>query len=483
MTLGLSPVAAEPAAPAAPPSRRLWTVVSLGVLLLLMARITLKAAQPLANEDTWFHLRIGHELWGAWSLGDPGQLSSAATSSWLPTQWSTEMLAAGFEDWFGLPGVAWLFGAAYLAFVLVVYLVCRRQGGPLPATVSASLAVIGSLPALSARPQVVSLLLVAVVVASWLRSAETLRVPWHLVPLTWLWATAHGLWTAGIVVGLVCWAGILADRRPPRRTALGMLAVPVLSGVAACLTPLGPALLTTQLAVGERTASIAEWGATSFRTVPAIAVALMIGAVVLCWARAGRVPWLHVFLLLLACGWAALVSRMVSTGAILVAPLLASALQGFLEERTPLRRPGRAELGTLAGGVLVALALLAAVVPRTAARPAGVPDGFTSRLAALPAGTPVAVEDGTGSWLEWRFPGLDPTIDGMLDAYPVDYIEGFWDYRRVQPGWQDYLRRTGARVAVLRADTPLSAAVQDSLGWRVVDEDGEWVYLVAPAAG
>src|SRR4051812_40996729 len=163
-----------------------------------MARVTVHAAQPLSNGDTWFHLALGRRLLGDWSLQHPGSLSSFGQVPWLPTQWSTEMLAALFERWFGLPGVAWLFGALFLAVVLVVYAACRQEADPLPATVATSLAVIGTTAALSARPQVVTLVMLALVVTAWLRAERTGKVPWHLVPLTWLWATAHGMWSVGV---------------------------------------------------------------------------------------------------------------------------------------------------------------------------------------------------------------------------------------------------------------------------------------------
>ncbi len=58
------------------------------------------------------------------------------------------------------------------------------------------------------------------------------------------------------------------------------------------------------------------------------------------------------------------------------------------------------------------------------------------------------MEDGIGGWLEWRVPGVDPVIDGMLDAYPVGYIRDFFAATRVEPGWRSFVERTGARVAV-----------------------------------
>jgi hypothetical protein len=462
-------------------SPRVLNAAALVCLLLVAARVTIRAAQPLDNADTWFHLRIGHELWGPWTLSHPGGLSRFATVPWVPTQWSTELAMAKVEDWFGLPGLAWVFGALYVALVVVLYAVCRARSAPPAAAVAAGLAVIGCAPALSARPQLVSLLMLAVVVTAWLRASRTHRAPWLLVPLTWFWATAHGLWSAGVLVGVVCCVGMLADRALDRDQALRMGAVPLLSVVAACLTPVGPRLLGTQVAVAQRSSMIAEWQATSFRDLSALVVALMILTVMVCWARRGQGSWVPLGLVVLAGGWAALSQRMVGPAAVVTAPLLAVVLQDLLDPRLTRRRPGRGEVAVISAGVATCLAVLAVAVPSTAARPANVPSGFASRLAGLPDGSAVVVADGSGSWIEWRFPRLDPTIDGMLDAYPVDYIRGFADLQAVDPGWRGFVDRSGARDAIVPAASPAAAALRERLHWRVASRDGRWLYLVAPA--
>jgi hypothetical protein len=377
--------------------------------------------------------------------------------------------------------VAVLFGAFFLCFIVALYALCRRECSPLGATVCTGLAVIAAAPALSARPQVVTLVLLTAVVGLWLRAARDLRVPWLLVPLTWVWATAHGMWSVGVVVGVVAVVGLLLDRRLDARLFWRMAAVPVASVLAACLTPLGPRLLTSQLAVGARSALITEWQATSFRTVPAFVVAVMIAVAVMRWSRSGPVSWTRLLLLLLAAGWAALVTRMVGCSAVIVAPVLAGAFQEMLDRSAPRARVSRPEALTVGLGAVACLVGLALAAPHSAARPGGVPDGFAGRLGALPSGTAVAVEDHTGGWIEWRFPGLDPMIDGMLDAYPVAYIAEFGDYQSLQPGWQRFLADSHAEAAVLVKGSPLSAAVQEQLGWRVVDRDAQWLYLVPPS--
>src|SRR3954454_17657731 len=89
------------------------------LVVLLMAILLRYSALHLNNFDTWFHLTLGdRSRTGDWSLSNPGGLTSFATSGWVATQWSTEVLASFFEQWFGVPGVAWLFGALYVVWLL-----------------------------------------------------------------------------------------------------------------------------------------------------------------------------------------------------------------------------------------------------------------------------------------------------------------------------------------------------------------------------
>ncbi|MGA8994605.1 MAG: hypothetical protein WB441_09910, partial [Nocardioidaceae bacterium] len=317
------------------PVGRALAAMPLVLVVLLMAVVLRYPALRLGNDDTWFHLVLGERFRDGWSLSDPGGLTPFATSSWVPTQWASEVLASLVADRFGLPGVAWLFGACYLALVVGTYLSCRRVGRPAAAALATVLLVVASAPVLSARPQVLSLLLLTLTVSAWLRTAEDGRPRWWLVPLTWAWACLHGLWSAGVLLGLVSWVGLLLDRRVTGRRALQLLAVPVLSLVATTLTPAGPRLLGSQLAVSARTGLIAEWGPTDFRTVPALAGALLVGLVVLVWVRQGQASWTRVAMLVLAAGWLLLVSRMVPLAAVVAAPLLCEALERAEGGRDP----------------------------------------------------------------------------------------------------------------------------------------------------
>src|SRR5919112_5647323 len=358
-----------------------------GLVVLLFAILLRHSALHLNNFDTWFHLTLGDRFrTGEWSLGDPGGLTAFATSDWVATQWSTQVLASFFEQWFGLPGVAWFFGALYLAWLLSTYVTCRQFGRPLPAAIVTGMVLVGSALAISARPQIVSMILLNVVVYAWLRTWEDGRARWWLIPLTWVWATAHGLWSAGILVGAVCCVGILLDRRVSFRRALVLACVPLGSLLATALTPVGPRLLTSQFAVSARSSMITEWGPTSFRELPPLVVAAMIAWLVVLWARRGSVSWTPLLLLLLAAGWTLLVVRMVALGAVVVAPLLVQALDSRLPVRAATAPARRLGWGVRGAAVVVSRGVLGVAVSHTGGPPADVPSRLLPTLRALPAG-------------------------------------------------------------------------------------------------
>ena len=188
---------------------RVWlpSLTLLGVLVVAVTR----AARPLTNPDTYFHLRFGAEFLAGWSLRDPGSVSSSATRDWLPTQWLPQVLMAAIEDRAGLPGVAWLSGLQLVVLVLALAWVCRRRADPVVVAVLTALVLWACWPALSMRPQVLSYAFMALAVHAWWQAALTGARPWLLVPLTWVWAMWHGMWPFAVVVGVVA----SSRARPP----------------------------------------------------------------------------------------------------------------------------------------------------------------------------------------------------------------------------------------------------------------------------
>src|SRR5690242_2333303 len=105
-----------------------WLPVALvcGVLAMVARR----AAAPIRDPDSWWHLRLGHDLIAQHSLATP-HWSTFGTVPWVPTEPLPEVVAADVERWFGLPGLAVLFAVAGLAVVLAVHATNRLQAAPL----------------------------------------------------------------------------------------------------------------------------------------------------------------------------------------------------------------------------------------------------------------------------------------------------------------------------------------------------------------
>jgi len=274
----------------------------------------------------------------------------------------------------------------------------RRVSGVVVSLLTAFASVLAAGEGMTERPQAVSFVLLAITVGAWWRTAEDLKPRWWLIPLTWLWASSHGLWIVGLGLGLVIVASLALDRRIDRRQAGRLLAIPALGLVTAALTPVGPRLLLTPLTIGSNGSDfVGEWQPTSIRDPYAILTLAMIAVVLFGWIRSRAVPpWWQIALASLSLVSTLAMSRTIAIGAVLVAPLLAQAIQQYAGERV---RPvtHRATRGWLA--LVVAAAVIAIPISTAVAgTPVGVPEGLRPQLSAIPAGTVILCEDDKSGW-------------------------------------------------------------------------------------
>lgn len=456
-----------------------WTVrhaAPLVGVVFLVGLAVRQARGPLDNDDTFFHLRYGAELLQGWSLGDPGSVTGYATRDWVPTQWLAQVAMAKVEELGGLAAVSWATGLVFVVYAVALYLAARQEGPALAATLVAVLAFGASGQGLSARPQVLSYLLVAVVVAAWLRSCRDGRVRWWLVPLTWVWAMLHGMWPIAVVIGLVAVVGGRLDGTFRRGLLLRQAAVPLLSGVAAALTPLGPRLIGEVVVVASRGSYFAEWGAPEFTTPHALAVAAMLGVTILLLVNGGPVSWTHTLLLLLAGGWAIYSMRTIPVAAAMAAPLAAAALARLLPAPAS---DGRDRWLAVAAGT-VGVALLAVIVPSSADAGPERPGWADKRLDDLPTGTTVLNNWDWGGWLMYRHPQLEPVMHGYGDSFTTEELDRNVEISRVQPGWHDLVDEVDADYALVDPGTALGYALVEGLGWTVVEDSDEMQLLTPP---
>jgi hypothetical protein len=458
---------------------RIRTVLPWLVLAGILVSLVANTARPLTNTDTYFHLRFGHEFLDGWSLRHPGSVSTFATADWVPTQWLAEVAMAKTEDWFGLAGVAWLAGLLQVVLFVGVYAAVRGRSGPLVAMPVTAVALYAMQGGLSMRPQIVSYLLTAVVVAAWLRTLDDHRMRWWLPPVVWLWAMLHGMWPMALVIGAAAALGLALDRTPRRVVLRGALLTAACAGAAA-LTPVGPSLYGAVVAVGVRREFFAEWLPPDWVSWESGGfVLLLLATLIGVWRRAEN-SWTETLLIALAGVLAAYSVRTVPVGAAMLAPLAAGPLQALTGRRSP--PVDVRERWAVLGGAGLALVVLALAVPRTSDDPLPVPSWSDRAIGGLPAGTKVLNDWSLGGYLMWRYPGLDLVMHGYGDTFTTAELTRNSDLVGIRSGWQDQVRETGARVAVLRPRSILASQLTSQEGWTVVDRSDTLELLRAPPA-
>lgn len=451
----------------------------LGAFALLLLALARHAGEGISDPDTLWHILAGDHLWATGQFAGPDSLSHFTTGPWILHEWLPELGLALANHLGGLAAVAWLAQAGRLAVCLALLVLCRRVAGPLAAALVAGAAILGTADSLSPRPQLVGFVFLAVTVGAWLRTAMDNRPRWWLVPLSWLWACSHGTWVVGITVGVATVAGLALDGRLDRKQAARLAAIPVLSLVAAALTPVGPRLFESFVTIRAVSPYISEWRTPTLSSMSVLATGVLAVAIPLLWlVRRKRVSWTQAGLWACGVAWAAMSMRSVALGVIILAPLAAEALDAVLGR--PRSAPGRREwrfVGAAAALSLVLAGLLAAAGPRT---PTGVPHRLDASLSALPAGSVVYNTDRLGGWLMWSHPALTPTSDTRVELYGPTRSKAYLAILNARPGWTVTFDAYHPAAALIEEHTALATALL-ARGWKRIGSDGDYVLIEPPA--
>ena len=472
-----------------PPTRRARAEVDrapgtrqrLHVTLAMMA-ISISLAigvRPVSDPSPWLHLKIGAFLLDGGRFGSPDPWAPFASRAYVPTEWMPAILGQEIYRAFGLPGIAWMRCAGILGLLTALVWSARRSANTTTAVVVALVALFGAYDDLTERPQLVGLVFLTVAVGAWWRTALDLRPRWWLVPMTWLAASSHGLWIVGIAVGAVIITGLLLDRRLARVAAIRLIAVVTLSFAVAGLTPLGPPLLLSPLAVGKNASEfVGEWQSTSIQNPFALLTLTMLALVLLSWFRMGRKPqWWEIGFLLTGLIATLAMTRTIAVGAVIAAPLLAQEIQLYrgLSVASPTRRSRSA-------WVALILVALVAAAPLSAARaqdPVAVPNHLRPQLSLIPPGTVVIAEGDISGWLFWAEPRVKPVLDPRIEIYSAAHVRAFVSAMAAAPGWRQFVDKSKARYALVLTDSPIATALAERAGWSQIGQDAGFVLLRA----
>jgi hypothetical protein len=460
--------------------RRLWLflAVALPVLAALLA--------TLSSVDLASNLRAGDEILrsGAVPRVDTWTFTGEGLP-WFDQQWGAQLVLEAVYRLGGWTGLAVLRAALVgVIFGCVLLIGLGRGLSPRNAALLTIVVFAVAAPALALRPQLLGMALFAItLVLVSDRSRHRARL-WAIPVLVVVWANVHGsFFLAPLVLGLA-WVEDLSEHVSGRHTAL---VVAMVSVIAACLTPYGPAVWVYAAGLAtnpEVTRRITEWQPTTIRDGTGLLFFLSAAAVVALIARRGRpVSWptLAWFGAFFAIGLYAQrgLAWWPLAAALPVAALLPTTA-GSPEPSTP---PVMRRLNAIVVGVLLLAGVLLLPVWRPTDHATGVPAavltdaplGLTAALrAVVQPGDHVFNPQPWGSWFEFAVPNAKVALDSRIEFFPAHVWDDYEAVMAGGAGWEDRLASWDVAAVVVDDSAGDFAGRLEAAGWErsYVDWDG-----------
>jgi hypothetical protein len=457
-------------------SRLEWLTFQRLATALLFLAIGLGACFAPAQNDTWWQLRTGQDIWNTRSIDLSDHFSHTASGAYWPNhEWLSQVLFYAIYRIGGLRLVTAVIASLIVGAWIVIWRLSPGDKGL--RLVLVALALVPSSSAWSLRPQVLTLFLLA------LTAFLTVRRRYLLMPPVFLlWANLHG----GVTLGFPLLAGWIAalvveQRKLPMRA----LAIAAVCFLATAMTPLGVSLWTEVPATLARTRpyGIQEWrppGLTELRFIP---FWLLAGALVVLvirkrpWqaaSRAGPLIWTALAMLPLAVAS----ERNIPPFLLMAVPAVAAMgnwrLESFLQGSGRLKHPV-VNAGVLLAGVLLAAGTIAyawsSETPRLGWHP--LPADAIAAMASCPERLYNRYDE--GGYLIWFVPNRKVFIDSRQDPYPSTLVR---DQIRVEASgdFAELFDRYAIGCAFVAADSPIAVRLMAG-GWRSAYTGSGWVVM------
>ena len=171
------------------------------LIILLVAAAFLLGCQELFDSDVWWHVRAGQWIWvnRAAPALDPFTFASA-DRPWVDLHWLFQLMLAGAHALAGVRGMIVL-AAGICASVTLLGLTARERWWPMSVIAVCWLPALGAMSArFDPRPEVLSLVGVAVYLAVLFRTDRTPALAWLLPLVQVLWVNSHALFVLGPII-------------------------------------------------------------------------------------------------------------------------------------------------------------------------------------------------------------------------------------------------------------------------------------------
>lgn len=447
---------------------------------------------PTTDPDLWWHLADGrYFLANGVPAVDPFSLTMRG-AEWVAHEWLADVFMFRIHETLGLSALPIVYGLLVGAGWLMIYITV--PGEPFRKLVLLGLVGVGIAPVVAARPQMNTLVLLAllVVLTERVRTGRTASGWfWLLVPMMALWANLHaGFYTAFAYLGVVAVGSAVGRRFESSGRSLDSRALGHLGGALAVsffailLTPHGATLWTYPFAtlgdpVTQR--SLVEWASPNFTNLFLWPYLLYVTLGLI--GIAVRRPRPDVADLLLYAGTlaASLFSvRHIALHGVVSLPIL-------IRLWAPPRETNLSPVFA-AGLLVVALGGYGLQLQRiTTTNEQAVERRFP--VAALEYLQDSGLDESRiyndfpwGGFLLWN--GIPPFIDGRTDMYGPEFLEDTLDTLFLREGWEASLDEYEIETALLTDTAPLTQMLEERDDWEeVYRNEGAVVFVRAAGAG
>ena len=477
------------------------------------------------DTDIWWHLRAGRDMWAGSGIPHIDRyLFGAQGAEWIDLHWGFQAVAAWLFGRYGFPALTVAAALAAAVAVSIALSATTRHRSVVAITWCWLPAIFLMSARFFPRPEVISLVCLAAVLAV-LRAAEKRpALLWLLVPIQLLWVNMHSLFVLGWVV-LLCWLidqwlrGGMSRREPGWRHRW---AAPIVVVIAAFANPYGWRGVRFPLTLFRRMSTEADFYGRhigELMSIPAVIAQTGVGSVYLrisllllvattasfALVRHRRpLPYYRGLALTMFAALGMLAIRNQPQFALIAGAVLAWNVGDWLAERRAAPVVEQAVARIVTSAVLVGLMLWVATGRFYAYTAEGRQVGlgeyplWNAHAAAAFAARPemprhwLAYHEGQAAVLEFHMrPDQQVFVDPRLEVSPrtalAQYYELAASMGRRLPVWPDHIARLPQPLGVLvdhRTHHPLEAALLSDARWRCVWFDAvAGIYVPSDADG
>ncbi len=505
----------------APPNWIRWAMPSVTDLIfvaLLGALVfTPLSTRLLGDAGIGWHIRTGQQILATRAIPRTDPFSSTMQRKpWFAWEWLYDVVVGALDSWCGLNGVVWFTALVIAAvFASMFRLLLARGTNLLISVILALLAISSSMIHFLARPHVLSWLFLLF----WFWILDTTerdsfegrtsprRRLWLLPLCMLLWVNVHGGFLLGFLLIGIFWlaslgtwlsanqnrieesfAKVAAGRRVRTLTWIGLV-----SALASLVNPYGWRLhqhIYSYLSNRFLMNHIEEFQSPNFHGIAQRCFLLLLLVTVAGIAVRGRKLRISEILILLFAIYSGLyASRNIPVSSILLAltvgPLLPSIdFYGFARRMSAIDSRLRGHLWSIVATVVTFLVVVnggrvgSGQWMNSHFDPARMPVTAVDKLEQAgfleqpPFSGPVLAPDYWGGYLIYRlYPKTQVVLDDRHDLYGEEILKSYLKMVHVEPGWEEFLNRHPASIAVLPTKSPLAVVLGRTQGWDALYSD------------